>query len=364
MARGSRRVGRNFDEEGLPDFSLSDEELERLMELGPQVQGPGRRPSGDQADRLAPGSRVRGTVIDNRGEEILVELDAKTHGIIPVEEFQPDPLPPVGSPIEATFVRYDAKQRLAILSVTDVRREVFWESVQVGTVLEGLVTGTNKGGLTLKIKNIEAFMPLSHIDVARVEDPETYVGKRVRCEVISVEPGAEKLVVSRRAVLEREARERRQRALEELIEGQVLLGTVVKLTDFGAFIDIGGVEGLLHKQKIIRDIGKDKPLEIGQKIEVEIARIDLERGRVALNVADPAATRLRRESESGPQSGDVLTGWVRAVGPDGVTVAFEEGGEGILPAGEAPGDLAEGSVVRVVVLRRDPATGRATLKLA
>jgi len=362
MVKKSRRFERDFDD-GSQDMFMSDEEFEALLERS-ERRAPRVEEKDTEIEALEPGARVTGLVIANRGGEILLEIGSKAHGVIPEEEFGDDPLPEVGTELSATFVRYDRAQDLAVLSVHEVRREVFWDELRVGMLLEGTVTGVNKGGLTLEIKKTRAFMPISQIERGRVEDPSVYIGKRLRCEVVSFDRGTENLVVSRRAILEREAEAARAQAIENLIEGEVMEGTVTKLTHFGAFVDVGGVEGLLHKNKILehqKELGKEEPLEVGQKIEVEIVRVDPERGRVTLDFRRrtlPTASR----APDGYAPGDEVTGWVRAITAEGAVLSFGDGVDGLIPAEFLTESIQEGSIVNAVIVRLDSETGKVELK--
>lgn len=364
MARKSRTFKRD-PEDGFPDMHMSDAELEALMAAGglPIGRSPQRSPERELAS-LEPGTRVRGTVLDIRKGEILVELDSKTHGLIAQEEFGDDPLPAVGSVLDASFVRHDRKQGLAVLSVREARREVFWDELKQGMILEGLVTGVNKGGLTLDIKKIRAFMPISQIERERVEDPSPYVGQRLRCEVISVDRAAQDLVVSRRAILDREAAERRATALERLNEGDVLTGTVVRIADVGAFIDLGGIEGLLHRSKIAQhkaELDAIGGLGVGQKIEVEVSRIDAARSRVALDVRYRPAPGSNR-SVGGYAVGEEVTGWVKRVTDDGAVLAFDEGMEGVILRCDMTEAVKEGAVLKAKIADVDAAARRIELR--
>jgi small subunit ribosomal protein S1 len=365
MAKKSRDFKKDPGDQ-FGDMYMSDAELEALMESAgmPSPRSPERRPE-TELGSLEPGARVRGTVIETRGGEVLVELDSKTHGVIPGDEFGDEPFPELGTVVDATFVRLDPAQGLALLSVQDVRLEIMWEELRVGMLLEGTVTGTNKGGLTLDIKKVRAFMPISQIERERVEDPASYVGRKLRCEVTSFDRATENLVVSRRAILDREAEAARAKALAQLTEGDVVMGTVVRLTDFGAFVDVGGFEGLLHKSKITehhKEIGQEDPLHAGQRLEVEILRVDVSRGRVALGFVRRAVSS--GASLEGFSPGDTLTGWVRNVTQAGATLSFEDGVEGMIPRRSMTDKVQEGAVLKVVITSIDAPARRIELRPA
>jgi small subunit ribosomal protein S1 len=313
--------------ENAADINMSDADLEALM-AGPAA--PPETPTTDVSE-LESGERVQGIVVDLQAGDVLVELDSKTHALIDESEFEAfEDLPEVGTTITASFVRYDPERDLVILSVSGARKEVFWEELHPGVVLEGTVTATNRGGLTLDIKGTRAFLPISQIELTRVEDLEPYVGKKLRVEVTSFDRADQNIIVSRRVILERDAQELRGKALSRLGEGEVLKGTIVRINDFGAFIDLGGVEGLLHASKIRQELGGMAKLEVGSTLEVEVQRVDPERERVSLDFKR-VATSDWSVSIEGYEVGDEVTGWVSRLSADGAWVSIEEGIEGIIP---------------------------------
>src|SRR5262249_46374221 len=141
---------------------------------------------------------------------------------------------------------YDQDNGLLLLTRQGAAVDVDWSSVAVGMIVEARVTGTNKGGLSVEVNGIRGFMPISQIDLYRVEHPEEFVNQRLRSLVTDVDADERNLVVSRRALLEREREENRAKLWQELAEGQIREGVVRALKDFGAFVDLGGVDGLLH----------------------------------------------------------------------------------------------------------------------
>src|SRR5262249_40688606 len=141
---------------------------------------------------------------------------------------------------------YDPANGLLLLTRKGAAVEADWSSVAPGMTVEARVTATNKGGLAVDIGGIRGFMPISQIDLYRVENAEQYVNQRLLCLVTEVDPDARNLVVSRRALLEKEREENRERLWNELAEGQVREGVVRSVREFGAFVDLGGVDGLLH----------------------------------------------------------------------------------------------------------------------
>jgi small subunit ribosomal protein S1 len=335
MADKHRRF-RDDAEDTQRSLGMSDADLEALMaraERRADRQGAAKfQGSARGIEDLEPGTRLRGIVIDVRGGEVLVELDSKNLGVVEEGDFEGGEVPKVGSTLEASLVRYDPRRELVVLSAGAARKQVFWEDLRPGIVLEGLVTAVNKGGLTLDVKGVRAFLPISQIERQRVEDASSYVGKKLRCEVTSVDRQSENVVVSRRVVLDREAEELRGKALARLREGEVLEGTVTRLSEHGAFIDLGGVEGLLHQSKITarrNEFSEEEPLRVGKRLEVEVVRVDAERGRVGLDFRRVSADTWNVSIE-GYEVGDEVTGWVTKLTPEHAVLGIAEGVEGLL----------------------------------
>jgi ribosomal protein S1 len=329
----SRQFRDDFDDL-LRDSDLSDAQLEALLAGPAGPAGPAGGAAGPAPiESLEAGARVEGVVIDVRGGEVLVELDQKTLGVVEAQEFGADELPEIGSKLRASFERFDRRRDLAVLSVRATRREVVWDQLRPGVVLEGVVKEANKGGLILDIKGERAFLPISQIERERVEDAGAYLGKNLLCEVTSFDRASGNLVVSRRTLLERQAEELKGLALARLGEGEALTGTVVRLNEHGAFIDLGGVEGLLHASKLKerrRELARGGALEAGDQLEVVVTRVDRERGRVSLDLKAVAGASWSQSVE-GYAIGDEATGWVTRVTEEGAQVSLEEGVEGVIP---------------------------------
>ena len=337
--------GGKFDdeyEESLRDaLTMSDAELERLLGGAEPEKSP-------EFEQLEPGTILEGVIVEVQSQEILLELDQKTLGVVDIEEYTDEEPPRPGTSLKAEFVRYDSGRGVCVLTTKAVRTEIAWEELRVGMVLEGIVDETNRGGLTLSIKGMRAFMPISQIELGRVEDLEPYVGRKLRCEVTQVDRADRNLVVSRRRVLERESEGERRKSLDKLQEGEVVRGKVTRMTEHGAFIDVGGFDGLLHVSKIVQ---RRETLEAGDLVEVEIVRLDRERGRVALDFR--SVDEMSWDSlVDGYEVGDAVTGWIARVENTGAAIlALGEGLEAVVPKGLARdvevGSLARGTIASI-----------------
>lgn len=338
---------------------LTDGDVERLLSRGPAEEARSAR-----AGPLEPGARVEATVVEVRGDEVLLELGGKAYGVVDLAEFE-DERPVPGQRIRATFESYDAGRDLALLSVRGVRRDVAWENLRPGAIVEGLVTGHNKGGLTLDLKGVAAFMPISQVELGGVQDLVPYVGRKLRCEVSSLDVARKTAIVSRKAVQEAEARASRERVFATLVEGQILQGTVVQVGEHGAFVDVGGFVGLLPASAVraARGPGGDEPVRAGQRLEVEIARLDRERMRVSLQLRSRAGDSWSRAAGH-YRPGDRVTGWVSGLTDEGLLLSIEEGVVGLIPR-SALADLPEpprpGALLRAAVVSVDAERRRLVL---
>jgi small subunit ribosomal protein S1 len=327
----------DFDDRMKELSRMSDAELERLMAGGTAGSGP-------SIEDLEPGTQVNGTVLEIQRDELLVELDGKTLGVIPLAEFGEEAYPAPGAPIQAEFVRYDRRKGVCALTVGGVRTEMAWEDLRSGHLVEGNVVEAVKSGLVLDLKGLRAFMPISQIALERVEDLQPYIGQRLRCEVIEINRAEEKLVVGRRNLLEKERAAKREKALDFIHEGQVVTGRVVRMTEHGAFVNIGDVDGLLHASKIQH---LKSPLSVGQVIEVEVVTFDKERGRIGLDFHHVAGDSWESLLQS-YRVGERVTGWISRIGPEGAVLSLEEGVEALIPiepGAKPPADLRAGAVV-------------------
>lgn len=348
---------RSIDEDNFKQAHVSDEELDRLMAASFR----GGVSDAPEADEVPPGSAVEGVVVGIDEEEVFVEF-GKATGVVPIDEFGGD-LPEIGDRLKATFERYDSKRELGVLRVSEILREVFLNTARVGQIIEGFVDEVNRGGLVLNIKGTRAFMPMSQIDRDPVTDLSRWVGQTLKAEVTGVQHDRAEITVSRRAILEREALHDKDRALARLEEGQIIEGTVRRVNEHGAFVDVGGCDGLLHSSKIHRNLG-GQALEVGQKLQVVVSRIDRDQGRVSLDVPQQETAGFS-QAEQAYVVGEELTALVSRVRSEGAYLILEDGVEGFVPSAELvadpvrPGQLLTASVKefdrdrKLVILKRE-----------
>src|SRR5262249_15020910 len=198
----------------------------------------------------------------------------------------PDGPPAVGSEVEFAIEGYDHANGLLRLTRQGAAQHADWSSVAVGMTVEGRVTATNKGGLSVEVNGIRGFMPLSQMDIYRVENPEQFLNQRLLCMVTEVNKDQRNLVLSRRALLERQRDEERDKLWQEIAEGQVRSGVVRSVKDFGAFLDLGGLDGLLHISEMswTRVADAASIVKPGQTLKVMILKIDRDRRKISLGL--------------------------------------------------------------------------------
>jgi small subunit ribosomal protein S1 len=334
--------------------------------LGEPMQRGERPPAADAT------GRKKGKVLRVHGPDVFVDVPGgRSQGVLPLTQF-PDGPPAVGTEVEISIEGYDDANGLLLLSRKGAAQEADWSTVAVGMTVEARVTATNKGGLSVDVNGIRGFMPISQIDLYRVENAEQYVNQRLLCLVTEVKPDERNLVVSRRALLEREREENREKLWQELAEGQVREGIVRSVRDFGAFIDLGGADGLLHISEMswTRVQDANSVVQPGQRLKVIVLKVDRERRKLSLGLKQLLASPWEQVETKYP-TGAVVKGKVTRLMEFGAFVELEPGIEGLIHISElAPQrvrrviDVVQsGQEVSVMVLRVDPAQRKISLSL-
>ena len=290
-------------------------------------------PKGQRGQEATPGSRT-GKVISVRGKSVFVDLGAKSEGVVPVEQFQGE-LPKPGDVIEVVVDRFDADEGLLILSLKGAAVEATWENLRKGLIVEARVTKTNKGGLEVVVDGIRGFLPIGQIDLARVDDASVYVNQRLRVIVTEANPREKNLVVSRRELLERERAEQREKTWATLEEGQIRPGVVRSLKPYGAFVDLGGVDGLLPVSEIswARIGDPAEVVKVGQEVQVKVLRIDRASSKVSLGLKQLTPSPWDRVEEKYAR-GMTVKGKVTRLMDFGAFVELEPGIEGLVHISE------------------------------
>ena len=371
----SSQQGDEYKKKFRPDTDAAiDREVEAAlggMSIDDLMGTDAPKPAGGSTAELARKGLRRGKVISVDKDDVFVDFGGKSQGIASLIQFEESPK--VGDEMDFHVERYDEREGVLILNRKGATAtNVTWDNLEIGQIVEGNVTGMNKGGLELEIKSMRAFMPAGQVDLYFQKDISTFIGQRLKVEVTQFDRHAHNLIVSRRNILEREKEEARQKLMAELEEGQTRRGTVRNITEFGAFVDLGGVDGLLHVSEMSYRRGK-KPadfVKLGDLVEVKIIKLDKESGKLSLSLkaamADPWAGVEARYPVGTP-----LTGRVARVEAFGAFIELEEGLEGLLPASEMswqrirnPSDVVkEGDTIKLVVISIDPAQRRMSLSL-
>lgn len=356
-------------EAALGDMSLMD-----LYGLDEQADAASAATGGaKEKTEKAPEGIRSGYVVSVSRDGVFVELGGKSQGLLPLEELEEGEEPVVGSEIKVAIVNYDRRDGLLLLSRKTAEQQLLVSNLAEGVLVEGRVVGTNKGGLELDIKGLKAFMPISQIDLGRVEDLEPYMGEKMVCEVTQVERGDKDIVVSRRNVLMREREEQRDHAWTEIEEGQLKHGVVRSLMDYGAFVDIGGVDGLLHVREMSwahvkhpKDI-----LTVGQGIDVVVVGVDREKQRIALSLRQAGGDPWTTAEHKYPV-GSRHQAQIKNLADFGAFAELESGIDGLIPISQMtwagrirhPSDVVQsGMMVEVEIMSIDVAKRRISLSM-
>jgi small subunit ribosomal protein S1 len=290
------------------------------------------------------GDIVEGTVVKVDRDEVLLDIGYKTEGVIPSRELSikhdvdPHDVVKTGEHIEALVLQKEDKEGRLILSKKRAQYERAWGTIEKIKDEDGVVTGTVievvKGGLILDI-GLRGFLPASLVEMRRVRDLQPYVGKEIEAKIIELDKNRNNVVLSRRAWLEQTQSEVRQNFLNTLQKGQIRKGTVSSIVNFGAFVDLGGVDGLVHVSELSwKHI--DHPgevVEVGQEVTVEVLDVDMDRERVSLSLKSTQEDPWQQFART-HQIGQVVPGRVTKLVPFGSFVRVEEGIEGLVHISE------------------------------
>jgi small subunit ribosomal protein S1 len=320
---------------------------------------------------LSPESRVTGRVARISREDVFVDLGGRNQGIVPLRQF--DEPPAEGTEIELLVVRFDAEEGLYELSRPTAAVDVGnWDEVREGQIVEVTVTGSNKGGLECQIAGIRGFIPMGQVSLYRVENAEEFVGQRLACVVTEANRDRRNLVLSHRAMMERERNEKRDKLLTELAPGQIREGVVRSLKDFGAFVDLGGVDGLIHVSQLSWDRVKhpSEVVEVGQKVKVRVEKFDKDTGKLSLSYREVGENPWQKAATKYIVGGRA-TGTISRIMDFGAFVKLEPGVEGLIHISElAHGRVfrtsdvvSEGQEVEVKILSVDSENQRISLSL-
>ncbi|BAV97592.1 small subunit ribosomal protein S1 [Lysobacter enzymogenes] len=328
--------------------------------------------------KLKPGAIVTGVVVEVRGDVVVINAGLKSEGIVPIEQFRNDAGEidvAEGDEVKVALDSIENGFGETVLSREKAKRAMVWDeleqALEKNETITGRISGKVKGGFTVDIKDVRGFLPGSLVDVRPVRDSAYLEGKELEFKLIKLDRKRNNIVVSRRAVVESEYSVEREQLMEKLQEGAILKGVVKNLTDYGAFVDLGGIDGLLHITDMAwkRVRHPSEVVEVGQELDVRVLKYDRERNRVSLGLKqlgeDPWDNIARRY----PANTRVF-GKVSNVTDYGAFVEIEPGVEGLVHVSEMdwtnknvnPSKIVQvGDEVQVMVLDVDEERRRISL---
>jgi ribosomal protein S1 len=362
---------------------------ERFDTSPPPEHSPGSEGGGDQealeqsmgmaALDVHPGQIVTGTVVHISPDSVLVDVGAKSEGIVHLRDLthrrveRAQDVVKLGDKISVYVIGWEGEEGMLRLSKRRADEMLAWKrlekALETKEVLEAEVTEVVKGGLVVDV-GLRGFVPSSHVGRGYVNDLEPFLGQTIRVRVIELDRGKRRAILSRKVVLEEEAKQKREALWAEIEEGQVRTGIVKSLTDFGAFVDLGGVDGLLHISEMSwgRIQHPSEVLKEGQEITVKVLRLDREKEKISLGLRQVLPNPWDVAAEKYPE-GSIVEGKVVRLASFGAFVELEPGLDGLVHISQladhrvaTPSEVVQvGDRIRVKVLYVDPVAKRISL---
>lgn len=333
------------------------------------------------ATTISVGDVVKATVTKVEDKQALVDLGYKYDGLIPISELSPlhvekvSDVVAVGDTFEVKVIKLNDEKEELVVSKKAVAMESSWseleQKMQAGEIIEATVKEVVKGGLVVDV-GVRGFIPASMVERHFVEDFSDYKGKTLTLKVVEMDKEKNKVILSHKAVLEDEAKVQKQSIMDKIQVGQVLEGTVQRMTDFGVFVDIGGVDGLVHVSELAWN-RVDKPSDVvkeGDKVQVKVLKIDRENERIGLSIKETQAGPWANVAEDF-KAGSILNGTVKRLVSFGAFIELAPGIEGLVHISQianrrvnTPSEvLKEGQEVQVKVLDVVPQEQRISLSI-
>jgi len=323
------------------------------------------------------GTVVRGRILQVRSGFVMLDLGYKSDGIIPVEQFTPEELKALkpGDELEVLLEAAEDANGNLMLSREKAKKLQVWDDLnrahQTGTPVKGRVVSVIKGGLTVDVGGVEAFLPGSQIDTKPVHQMNRMIGQVLDLKILKMNSGRGNIVLSRRAILEQHLNVKKEETLSSLVEGQVVTGTIKNVTEYGAFVDLGGIDGLLHITDMSwgRISHPSEILKVGDKIEVVVLKYDREKQKVSLGIKQKTEDPWLAASQK-YAVGSRVSGKVVSLTDYGAFIELERGVEGLIHVSEMswtqrvkhPSKVVSvGDMVEAQVLAVDPAGKRISL---
>ncbi|MEM1185756.1 MAG: 30S ribosomal protein S1 [Planctomycetota bacterium] len=358
-----------IDETLIASLGIDDTDAQSLLDevFGSDVDAGMERLVGERVSDLSPGKLIKGRVIGFSGDDVVVEVGLKSEGLIPKEEFGEElSTLKINDQVDVLLEAMEGEGGLIQLSKRKADRQIAWQRIvdttAEGDAVEGICMRKIKGGLLVDI-GVPVFLPASQVDIRRPHDIGEFIGRSIRAEILKIDIERRNIVISRRKLIEHERDTAKKRLLETLTEGELVTGTVKNIADFGAFVDLGGIDGLLH----ITDMSwgrvnhPSEIVSIDQKVEVKVLNIDLQKEKIALGLKQKEASPWE-EIEAKYPVGSRIRGEVVNIMSYGAFIRIEDGIEGLVHISEMswtrrvnhPSEMVEpGHEVDVVVLDID-----------
>ncbi len=336
------------------------------------IAGNTSREDRKDAEAAGEGRRKKGKILAIHGADVFIDVPGgRGQGVMAMLQFGDEP-PNVGDEVEFSIEGFDNANGVLLLSRKWAAMQADWSNISEGMIVEARVIEANKGGLTVDVNGIRGFLPISQIDLYRVEQTDQFINQKFDCVVTEAIPSERNLIVSRRALLEKQREENREKLWATLEVGQIHEGIVRNVKDFGAFVDLGGVDGFVHVSEISwqRQQSATAFLQPGQKVRCAILKIDKETRKLSLSLKQLEASPWDELEQRFP-IGTVVNGKVTRTADFGAFVELEPGVEGLVHVSELAGkrvwrveDVAkEGQEVTVKVMSVDAANRRISLSI-
>ncbi len=331
-------------------------------------------PAETATSELAQGTKLSGTVQSVHGDNVFLDFGLRTTGVVSLRQFAPNKQPTAGQKIDVVVDRVDEKDGLALCNLPRGRSKISgdWDALSVGQIVDCFVEKTNKGGLEVKVGSLRGFMPASQVEMGYVANLDSYVGQKFRAQITEVKPARRRLILSRRAIIAEEREAAEKEAMQNLAPGQTLAGRVKTIKDYGAFIDLGGVDGFLHigQMSWVRINHPSEILKEGQPVEVQVLSVDKDTKKISLGMRQLSSNPWALANDKYAK-GTNVTGKVTRVEPFGAFIELEPGVEGLVHISELDHKrikrvtevLDVGQMVEVQCLEVDPGRKRISLSV-
>ncbi len=288
-------------------------------------------------DSLEQGAKVKGRVALIHADDIFLDLGCRSQGVLPTKQYEGKELPAIGAEITVIVQRVSPNEGLIHVGLPSGKQKLSgnWDEVQVGMVVDCVVTKTNKGGLDVTVGSLRGFLPAGQVELRYIENLEPFVGQKLRVKIVEANKSKRNLIVSRKAILEEERQESQQKILATLEVGNTLDGTVTTVKDYGAFVDLGGVDGFLHIGQISWQHIKhpNEMLAEGQAVQVKVISISEDKQKIGLSLKQLSISPWEQAATKYFQ-GQTVSGTVTRLTDFGAFVQLEPGIEGMVHISE------------------------------